>query len=42
MLGWAQSGFHKKHTGTHYAQTCVFLHPVGYEGHVLHSGASTA
>jgi hypothetical protein len=29
----------KKHTGTHYAEL-VFLHMVGYVGHVVHSGAS--
>jgi hypothetical protein len=31
-------GFHKKHTGTHYAKL-VFLHLVGYAGHIMHSSA---
>jgi hypothetical protein len=39
MLGWARRCFNKKHTGTRYIEA-VFLHPVGYVGHVLHSGAS--
>jgi hypothetical protein len=38
-LGWAQCHFHKKRTGTHYAEI-VFLHPFGYAGDVVHSGAS--
>jgi hypothetical protein len=37
MLRWAQCGFHKNHTGTHYAKL-VYLHPVGSAGHVVNSG----
>jgi hypothetical protein len=36
MLGWDQCGFHKKHIGPRYIEL-VFLHPVGYVGHVVHS-----
>jgi hypothetical protein len=38
-LGWAQCRFHKKRAGPRYAEI-VFLHPFGYVGHVVHSGAS--
>jgi hypothetical protein len=33
MLGSAQCGFHKKRTGTHYAEL-VFLHLVRYAGNI--------
>jgi hypothetical protein len=39
MLGWNWYGFNKKRVGTCYA-TLVFLHPVGFAGHVVQSGAS--
>jgi hypothetical protein len=38
MLRWARCDFQKKHTRTHYAEL-VFLHPVGYAGHVVHYSA---
>jgi hypothetical protein len=41
MLRWDPYGFHKKHVGTRYAER-VFLHPVGYAAHVVHSGVSGA
>jgi hypothetical protein len=39
MVGWDYNGFDKNHTGTRYAEL-VFLEPVGFVGHVVHSGAS--
>jgi hypothetical protein len=39
MLGWAWWGFHKKGARTRYAEL-VFLHSIGFAGHVVHSGAS--
>jgi hypothetical protein len=41
MLGWDRYGFDKKRAGTHYAEL-VFLHPVGFVGHVILSYASWA
>jgi hypothetical protein len=41
MFGWPRCGFHKKRTGTHYAQL-VFLHPVKSAAHVVHSSGSRA
>jgi hypothetical protein len=38
MLGWDRFGFNKMHVRTRYAEL-VFLHRVGYAGHVVHSGA---
>jgi hypothetical protein len=35
ILGWDRYGYDKKRT--HYAQL-VFLHLVGYVGHIMHSG----
>jgi hypothetical protein len=41
MLTWARCCFHKKHARTRYAEF-VFLHLVGFAGHVVHSGVSRA
>jgi hypothetical protein len=41
MLGWTWSSFHKKHARTHYTEL-AFLHPMGFVGYVVHSGASDA
>jgi hypothetical protein len=38
MLCWAGCGLHKKQIGTRYTEL-VFLHLVGYAGHVVHFGA---
>jgi hypothetical protein len=39
MLRWDPYGFDKKCIGTHYAEL-LFLHPVGFVGHVVHFGVS--
>jgi hypothetical protein len=41
MLRWDWYGFDKKRIGTRYTEL-VFLHPVGYAGHVVHSAVSEA
>jgi hypothetical protein len=41
MVGWDRCDFHKKHSRRRYVEH-VFLHPVGYAGHIVHSGASGA
>jgi hypothetical protein len=38
MLGQGRCGFNKKHARTRYAEH-AFLHPAGFAGHVVHSGA---
>jgi hypothetical protein len=37
MLKWAWFSFQKKRTGTRYAEL-VFLHSMGFVGHIVHSG----
>jgi hypothetical protein len=37
MLGWDRYRFEKNRTRTRCAKI-VFLHPMGYVGHVVHSG----
>jgi hypothetical protein len=39
MLWWDRHGFDKKHIRTHYVEP-MFLHSVGYAGHIVHFGAS--
>jgi hypothetical protein len=39
MLGWDKIRFDKKRARTRYVEH-VLLHPVGFVGHVVHSGAS--
>jgi hypothetical protein len=41
MLGWAWSAFHKKRARTRYAEL-LFMHPMGWAVHVVHSGATGA
>jgi hypothetical protein len=41
MLGWDWCGFHKKCVETSYVEV-LFLHSVGYFGHVQDSGVSGA
>jgi hypothetical protein len=39
MLGWFRYGFNKKRDGTRYVEH-VFLHPMGYGGHIAHFGST--
>jgi hypothetical protein len=39
MLGWDRCRFHKKLAATRYVEL-VFLHLVGFVGHVVYSGTS--
>jgi hypothetical protein len=41
MLGWDPCRFDKKRARTHYTEL-VFLYPMGFTGHVMHSGTSGA
>jgi hypothetical protein len=41
MLGWDPCRFDKKRARTRYTEL-VFLYPMGFTGHVMHSGASGA
>jgi hypothetical protein len=41
ILEWDRYGFHKKRVRTRYAEV-VFLHPVRFVGHVVHSSVSVA
>jgi hypothetical protein len=41
MLGWSECNFHKKRTGTRYAEL-AFLHPLRSMGNVVHCGPSGA
>jgi hypothetical protein len=41
MLRWVRCRSHKKRAGTRDPEL-VFLHPMGYAGHVVHSGVSEA
>jgi hypothetical protein len=41
VLGQDWNGFHKKHVRKSYIEL-LFLHPLGYVGHLVHSGASGA
>jgi hypothetical protein len=38
MLGWDEYRFYKMRDGTPYAKL-LFLHLIGYVGHVVHCGA---